>query len=270
MTSVLSLAAAQRDFLSALLAPREAAEAAPPRICAAIDAAGVDAATRVEVYRNNVFSNYRSALQALYPVVERLVGEQFFRHACDRYIVGYASTSGDLHDFGARFDEFLATHEPAAALPYLPDVARLEWLYHRSFHAPSHAPLALARLAAVDPDAYTSLRFVLHPAVALLRSAFPVLRIWQVNQSEYSGDQRVDLGEGGDFLLVTRGEDFVVSIARLPQAEYEFLAALQRGEALTQALETALVIDAQFDLQGALTEHVAKGTIVDFSARATG
>jgi hypothetical protein len=282
-----SLAGTQREFLSALFAApradaqpfraashssdtdaqpfRAASHSSHAAIGVLIDPAGVSAAARFEVYRNNVFSNYRGALQAVYPVIERLVGEQFFRHACDRYIACYASTSGDLHEFGAQFDAFLAAYEPAAALVYLPDVARLEWQYHRVFHAAAHAPLALAHLAQIDPETYPALRFTLHPATALLRSAFPLLRIWQINQPEYAGDQQVDLGEGGDDLLVARAE-FLVTIARLPRAEFEFLAALQGGAALGEAVEAALESDAGFDLQSALMKHVGTATIVDVTA----
>ena len=230
------LADTQREFTRALFAAQvgSAAVKAAARVSfthsldAMIEAAGVCAAARLEVYSNNVFGNYRDALQAVYPVIERLVGAAFFRHACDKYIVAYPSASGDLHDFGDRFAAFLASYPPADELTYLSDVARLEWQYHRVFHAAAYAPLALTRLASIAPDDYASLRFSLHPAAALLRSAYPVLRIWQVNQPEHAGDERVDLGEGGGALLMTRA-DFVVSIARVPAAEYEFLTTLRSG-----------------------------------------
>lgn len=266
-----TLADTQLEFTRALFCPcadtagvGTAGVSSPPPFDAMINTAGVSAAARLDVYRNNVFSNYRGALQAVYPVIERLVGTAFFRQACDRYIVAYPSGSGDLHDFGDQFAAFLTGYRPAAELVYLPDVARLEWQYHRVFHAAAHAPLALTRLASIAPDAYASLRFSLHPATALLRSAYPVLRIWHVNQPDYTGDERVDLGEGGDALLMTRA-DFVVTVARVPAAEYEFLAAFHNGAQLAQALDAALESDAEFDLQAILAKHVSAGVIVDFA-----
>lgn len=266
------LADTQREFTRALFAAQvgSAAVKAPAQasfthcLDAMIEAAGVCAAARLEVYSNNVFGNYRDALQAVYPVIERLVGAAFFRHACDKYIVAHPSVSGDLHDFGDRFAAFLASYPPAAELTYLSDVARLEWQYHHIFHAAAHAPLALTRLASIAPDDYASLRFSLHPAAALLRSAYPVLRIWQINQPEYTGDERLDLGEGGDALLMMRA-DFVVTIARVPAAEYEFLTTLRSGSALAEAVDRALETDPEFDLQAVLGKYVGAGVIVDFT-----
>ncbi len=255
------LADAQREFARALFGAGERETITQTLV----EPAGVDPAARLEVYRNNVFSNYRGALQAVYPAVERLVGTGFFRHACNAYIERYPSSSGDLHDFGAAFAEFLESYEHTQTLVYLPDVARLEWLYHLVFHAASHAPLDLTRFASLAPDDYAALRFTLHPAAALLRSAYPILRIWQVNQPDFTGDTSVDLGEGGDALLFTR-EDFVVKIERIAAAHYALLDALHGGAPLSQAVDAAVAADGQFDLQAALAHYVSAGIIVDFAA----
>ena len=52
------------------------------------------------VYRNNVRTCLGRALADAYPVVERLVGEEFFRHTAYRYIAQHPSRSGDLNAFG--------------------------------------------------------------------------------------------------------------------------------------------------------------------------
>ena len=109
------------------------------------------AARYLQVYRNNVFESLVGALKAVYPVVERLVGTGFFAYAADGYIRRHPPTSGNLHDFGGDFAGFLAGFEPARELTLLPDIARLEWAWHRAFHAADQAPLALERLAAVPP-----------------------------------------------------------------------------------------------------------------------
>ena len=68
-------------------------------------------------------------------MVEKLVGEGFFRYAASQFIRQYPSKSGDLNEFGYEFPEFLETFEPAAKLNYLPDVARLELAYHEAYYA---------------------------------------------------------------------------------------------------------------------------------------
>ena len=137
------------------------------------------AARHLQVYRNNVFESLVGALKAVYPVVERLVGTGFFAYAADGYIRHHPPASGNLHDFGDSFAGFLAGFEPARALAYLPDVARLEWAWHRAFHAADRAPLALERLAAVPPERYGQVRFRLHPSAQFIASDYPLLRIWR-------------------------------------------------------------------------------------------
>lgn len=216
-----------------------------------------------EVYRNNTFANLTEALRAVYPVIERLVGAEFFAHAARRYVRDTPSTSGNLHRFGASFPEFLAALPACGELVYLPDTARLEWLMHEAFHAADHASLDLARLAAVPPDRYDALCFCLHPACRLLTSPYPVHRIWQVNQTDAAETAAVDLADGGVHLLVARPVASV-EIEVVAGAEFAALAALARGETLGAAFEEAEHADAGFDAGQFLRRRVAARTLVDF------
>lgn len=251
-----SLRELQFKFAEAVL------ERADTRIRQLVRANGLSGARRLQVYRNNVFAGLTSALGAVYPVVERLVGDGFFRYAADRYIRLHPSTSGNLHDFGGAFAEFLAAFPAAAGLPYLTDVARLEWAYHQVFHAAEHAPLDLSALRAIPPEGYLALKFHLHPASRLLHSDYPVLRIWEVNQADYEGDGTVDLSQGGDQLLVIRRE-LRVELQPLGKGEYTLLTALAANHDLASACEAALSIEPDFDLTACLQRHVARGTLVD-------
>jgi hypothetical protein len=216
----------------------------------------------VQIYRNNTFASLTAALEAVYPVVVRLVGDGFFRYAADTYIHAHPSTSGNLHDFGGRFGAFLATFPAAASLPYLPDVARLEWAYHRVFHAADHPPLALAQLAAVPPAQHGQLVFGLHPATRLLESDYPVLRIWQANQPG-AADEHVDLDTGGDRLLVFR-RALDIEFKRLSAGELRLLRAFSVERRFAEASTAALEAEAQLDLGEILRQHVALGTVASF------
>ena len=230
-----------------------------------IRASGLGGERRLQVYRNNVFLSLTEALKAVYPVTQRLVGGDFFRYAAARYIPLYPSTSGNLHDFGGFLPEFLATFEPTAALTYLPDVARLEWAYHQVFHAAHHPPLDLAALAVAPAERHGELTFTLHPAARLLASAFPILRIWQVNQADFVGEPTVDLTEGGIRLLLIRRENLEIELQPLPAGEFAFLQALAEQQDFATACERALAVQADVDLPALFSKHVQQGTLVDFS-----
>ncbi len=216
----------------------------------------------VQIYRHNTFASLTAALKDVYPVVARLVGEEFFRYAADQYIHQHPSTSGNLHDFGGRFAAFLTAFTPAATLPYLPDVARLEWAYHRVFHAAEHAPLPVDQLAQVPPVQHGHLIFGLHPATRLLESEYPVLRIWQANQPG-AADEQIDLREGGDRLLVfRRGLD--IEFKRLSNGEYILLRAFSFERRFAEASAAALEAEPQLDLAETLRQHGVLGTVTSF------
>lgn len=233
-------------------------------LLAYVQGSGVAPARRVAVYRGNVLHNYSEALRAVYPVVERLVGEAFFVGAGREYIVTHPSRSGDLHDYGDKFGEFLDSFEHAAILPYLGDVARLEWLWHECFHAAEQPPLSLQRLAGVANDSLDTLCLHLHPACRLLASRYPVSKIWFVNQPDWHGAKDVDLNTDGDSRLLLRRDGFAVVIEDLGVGEFEMLLALARGEPLVGACTKAGAADRGCDPVSFLQRMLGYGVLVGF------
>lgn len=242
---------------------RDGVIAGDTTVLAALEPGELSQQKRLDIYRNNVFSNYRSALEAVYPAILSLVGADYFRQAAHRYVQRYRSASGDIHHYGQEFCELLSTLPGAAELAYLPDVARLEWSIHEAFHAANHERLDPSRLQTINPQDYPRLRFVLNPAARLLRSDYPIRRIWQLNLPDYQGDQHVDLSEGGEVLLVMR-RDFVMEVAAISQADGEALSAFLRQEMFGQALDSALSVDPDFDAAAFLQRYVLNETVVNF------
>ncbi len=232
-------------------------------IAALVCANGLNGNRRIQIYRNNLFVTLTDTLRAVYPVVEKLVGDGFFRFAAHEFIHHYPSRHGNLHLFGHEFASFLSEFAAAKGHAYLPDVARLEWAQHEVYHAADHAYLEPQSLTAIDPDCYESLRFTLHPARRLLHSAYPVVRIWAVNQPDFDGDQMVDLSAPGDCVLVLRinGE---IEFHTVAPAEYRFLVTIHEGDTLGRAVAAALDKDRDFDLNHFLVKHVQNGTLVEF------
>lgn len=132
------------------------------------------------VHRNNWRGNLRAALRSSYPVIERLVGAEFFRYCADCYIAARPSRSSNLEHYGADFAAFLRRFEAAATLPYLGDVAALEYLLEWLLVAPDDA------------------------AAVTLCSPFPVLAIWRANQPGQCDVASISLDCGGDTLRLYR------------------------------------------------------------------
>lgn len=228
-----------------------------------VEAEGFSAAERVQIYRNNLFISLTDALQAIYPSIQRLVGEGFFKYLANSYIRAYPSQSGNLHDFGRHLTAFIKEFEPAATVPYLTDVARLEWAQHEVFHAAEHSPLDLHRLATVPDERRSELRFYLHPASRLIASRYPVFSIWEACQNESETAQTVSADDHGEQVLVVRPQERI-EIHRLNHAEHTFLKSLEGGYRLESAYARAANVDKRFDLTAILQKHITLSTLVDW------
>lgn len=247
----------QRQFAEALF------ECSPVLIQDQIQTGTISAKTGLDVYRNNVFTNLREALRTLFPVINQLVGEAFFNYATECFIHDYPSPAGDLNQYGEAFAEFLASFEPAAELVYLPDIARLEWAVHIVYHAQNAVGLDMQRLALISPNAYGNLRFTLNPACKLVQSVYPVHDIWQVNQPDHTGNDRVDLDAGDVSLLVARRKNRIV-LDTLTAGESVFLSATANQESFSSACSQAMRTDPNFNLSEAMSGFVQNAILIDF------
>lgn len=250
----------QRDFAAALFDP---ARAVPSDIRRH---EGRPAARRFSVYRNNVIMSLTEVLEAYFPVVARLLGDEFFRAAARAFIVAHPPRTPILSRYGSELADFLDGFGPVADLPYLPDVARLEWLQQRAYHAADAEALTARDLATVRPDQVAGLRVCFHPAVGLLDSEFPVFSIWRTNTFD---DEVTAIGPeaSAQSVLVSRVGLEVRSAMLLP-GSHAFAAALMAGDTLGEAAAKGHDASTEFDLQqsigvliamDALTEIVGSG-----------
>jgi hypothetical protein len=173
--------------------------------CRDIDATEVlSAEDRLGIYRHSILGGISSALMGIYPVCTRLVGDIFFTHMVAGYLRKYPSESADMGDYGEFLADYLETFlveiNQHQALKYLPDVARLEWLWHRAFNASEHsielsttlsnglgydeAIIPLSELANIPVEQQGRIVFKLQPSLGLLSSIYPINDIWQANQVE--------------------------------------------------------------------------------------
>ena len=228
--------------------------------------AGLSGARRLGIYRHGVAIGFRDALAGIFEVVKKLVGDEYFAHVAENYVRAHPSASGNVHNYGKTFPDYLATFPGLEALAYLPDVARLEWAYHATFHSPVGEVLNINKLAQMPESRYEKLRLLLSPACYLLRSNFPVLRIWQVNQENYEGDEIVDLEEAGVELAIVR-EGKQIAFHTLTPGAFAMLKAFSDGKSFNVSCEAALNIDAGCDVSKVLQDAVMNRIVVGFSVK---
>lgn len=235
----------QQAFFDALLDP----ERPPPPGLTAWN--GSDAGARFAVYRNNVVASLIDALADTFPVAQELVGEAFFRAMARLFVEQAPPRSPVLAFYGDALPAFIEDFPPAASVPYLADVARLELMRVRAYHAADAAELPAEAIAQAlaDPDGLPDLRVGLHPSVGLVRSPYAVASLWAAHQG--IGDiAAVDPCVPEEALVVRAGLD--VAVIRLAPGTGAFVAHLLQGESLGSAAERAGRDRPDFDLGGTL------------------
>ena len=252
----------QRAFVHGALS-----DSAPASLYTQILEDGIAPERRLAIYRNNAVEGFLKTLQATFPTIVRLSGEDWFRQVGRRYMHRYPSRSGNIHYIGRHFATFLGAELAGSHYEYFADVARLEWAYQEVLVAADHPSFDLSALALVPPADYGALTFSTHPAMRVVHSKFPALAIWRANQPDAVPDEPIALDQGSSSVLVIRRADHV-ELRELPPAAFALLAALGRGESLEQAAERALEIDPGVALDTALGRAVSLGALVDFSAPA--
>ncbi len=228
----------QQDFRAALL---DSDKAVPEGL---LDPADRPAGKRFAVYRNNVAVGLTEALSKTFPVVRQIVGTEFFDAMAGVFLRRHPPRSAVLSNYGGAMPEFLRSFPPAAHLGYLPDVARLELAICRAYHAADAAPFDAMELAAIPADRLLAVRFQLAPAVALIRSAWPIHAIWQANQLK-DAPKPVMCAED---VLVTRPE-FDPQPVLLPEGSGAVMQRLMQGASLGDATDDdEAVLSALFQL----------------------
>lgn len=218
---------------------------------------------RFGVYRNNVKASLAAALAARFPIVERLVGEEFFTAMALVFIERHPPQSPVLAEYGAAFASFLEGFDPAADLPYLPDIARLEWLRQVAYHSADAGAADIGRLAALSPEALESVRLGLHPATAVVASPWPIVSVWTTNTHDET--PRAPAADWtGETALVTRPH-LDVLIHRLPPGTDLLVGELAQGIALGAAADAASRGHESFELASALSTLFAAGAITTLS-----
>jgi hypothetical protein len=178
------------------------------------------------------------------------------------YIAAVLPRVPHLSAYGDTFAAFIAGFGPARTSPYLADVARLEWSRAEAYFASDALPLEPTALARITVDDVDDLRLRLHPATRLVRSRFPIARIWHVNQPQNADVPTLDMSVAEN-VLVTRPRHEVIG-RQIGAGDAAFVAAVVDGVTLDTASTLALESEPGFDLQAALRAHLINGTFSRF------
>jgi len=198
-----------------------------------LDKSESNAPERLNIYYNNTLLGLTDVLAAAYPVLQKIVGESFFRTLVHHFIEIHSQSTGNRHTFGAELGAFLSSFHPAAPWPYLSDVAAIEWAYFQAAIADDALAIdfnGLTNLMSEQTDFVLSL----HPGVYFIDLRFNALEIWQEHQKNEI--ETITLFENPQTVLVWRDQEDVVLLKKISTSLKKLLASCQEGESFAEAM----------------------------------
>jgi hypothetical protein len=158
------LANFQHDFASALMADGETGLSIRSQAFA--------------VYRNTSARGVVEALRASYPTVDMLLGDDSFGQVALQFRNKRPPAGPVLSDYGRQLAGFLRCQPWSCELPYLADVAWLDWLWLESFLAADSLPAPVT--------AGGCAQIALHPAARFAWTPTPAMTIWLAHRDPWS------------------------------------------------------------------------------------
>ena len=211
------------------------------------------------VYRNTVMKGCIDGLHANYPAVARLVGDDWFRAAAAEYVRAHPPHDVRLMLYGEDFGPFLARFAPAAELPYLPDVARLDRSWSEAHVAADAPALQPADLASLPEQALSALTLTPHPAARWhWFDDAPIHTLWSSNRQ--GEPMPPDLAWRGEGALLTRPHG-AVQDEPISRATCAFLDACAAHQRLPQAIGAALNAEPTTDVSALLARLMTAGAL---------
>lgn len=223
------------------------------------------ARTRLGAYVGGYAARLAEAIEEAYPAIHAIVGSEELRALVGRYRVAAPAGVYSLTDVGMNLPAFLAGDPLSHRLPFLPDLATLEWAVLRAFHSFERERFDPASAAGWGLEAWERARLRFQPAVAVRCSAWPILDLWNLRETSPERRREIDLAvEGRPQCVLVCRDGLAVSCELVSPTKARVLGALLAGQRLGQALESLTEsIDESIDVGTWFAEWTARGIVVD-------
>ena len=225
----------------------------------------LSAAVQLGIYQGSVKGGLVQALGNLFPASKGLLGEQFFDAMASRYVALNPSRSASLDHYGEAFPLFMKDFEPLAELPYMPDLASLEWTWHLAFHAASTNAISPDVLAGVPLEQADQLQCILVEPVYLHRSDYPLLELRALGLTTESEVDALDIASGGGGYVICR-DGLNTQISQVSPPLYALLEELKKSLSFGTICAQWLSKHPDLELNVYTAELIKRSWIADFRA----
>lgn len=203
------------------------------------------------VYRNTSARGTIEALRATYATVNELLGDDGFTQVALEYRRQERPVGPVLSDYGSGFAKFLARQPWTCELPYLADVARIDWLWLESFLS--------ADVETMQSHGGYGSRIRLHPATRVAWLSTPALTIWQAHRQPQGFDELEPEWREEGALITRRGMEVM---ARPIDRACHFLLLVSAGSPrVDQCVAAVAETYPQSDIPELLQQCIAAGAL---------
>ena len=168
---------------------------------AVVDAPPLPAQARLDIYRTAYRVRLTEALDEVYTVLHKILGDETFASMAELFIDANPSPHRSIRWYGGKLAGFLAGCAPFREQLILAEIAHFEWTLAAVFDAPDAAALTRTSLQNIDPDAWPSLRFSFHPSVRRVTFAWNTVAAWKAATDDRDPPAPQPLDEPQPWLL---------------------------------------------------------------------
>ncbi len=229
-------------------------------------------ADRLQIYRNNIFGNFTAVLETIYPATKQLVGEDYFYNLCVQYRQQYNSKSGNLDEYGKYFSKLIGDLKNQHQLPYLKNLANLEWHYHWAYFSKDVPIFDLEKFQKLNQKDLFKVKFKLHPSCSLIASRYLIYNIWEsaqkINNTKIHHALTLPMHKNQrspryQYILVERS-NWKINIHNLSESEFWFLKQLKNQQNIYQIYQDLNVKYQDFDIGSLINKYISIGILSSF------
>ncbi len=193
---------------------------------------------RVNIYQNNTFEALKETLRSTFPVCKALVGDKYFSQLATAHVHREFLKTPNLDDYGETFaqtlHDLISSHHELHALPYLSDVATLEWLLHHSYYAKDRQIFDFHAFSVLNGEEQNNVSFKLADDICLMNSQYPVYDIWLSHQTQKNNLIKLAFNEQKQYFIAISRTRFYPKAMLLKESDYRLLMAIKKGKSVVK------------------------------------
>ena len=221
------------------------------------DVTGKTLSQQFNIYRGSIFGGLKKALAETYPVTKSLVGDDFFNMMLGQFIKLYPCDVQDLNEYGEELSAYIADLPQARSVPYLSDIAKLEWLYNVASNSKIQDS-NLDKISKFSPEQQASIKLHLPVGSALMQSKYPIDRIWAIHDTEEA--LCIDKSKDDLFFIIFK-DSAGCKINQLTQTQFIYLNKINEQVVFVDVCASMLSVYDEETINRLFNEFIYNGWI---------